>query len=113
MGLIRTENLKSGMVLAQDVYDVNGWLLLTAGTKLTAHHIENFLNREVAQVDVEGLSQENVDERKMSKVDPETLERIKRDLESLFRNTSRDEPFIEEVMRLAVIRKVNLSAQTD
>ena len=106
MGLIRTENLEPGMVLADDVLDGNGWLLLTSGTTLAANHIRNFTDREVAHVNIEGHSQENVDQENLSSVAPEDLKRLQSETEARFRHNDLTDPFIEEVARLTLIRRV-------
>ena len=106
MGLIRTENLEPGMVLADDVLDGNGWLLLTAGTKLTSGHIRNFVTREVALVGIEGVSQESVDQKKLASLDPQELQKLQDENEAMFRHNDLTDPFIEEVARLSLIRRV-------
>lgn len=114
MGLIRTENLEPGMVLAEDVLDSNGWLLLTAGTKLTSSHIRNFVTREVVLVGIEGVSQESVDQQKLASLDPQELQKLQDENEARFRHNDLTDPFIEEVARLALIRRVaKLQAKGD
>ncbi len=106
MGLIRTENLEPGMVLADDVLDVNGWLLLTAGTKLTSSHIRNFVAREVVLVGVDGVSQGSVDQKHLAALAPEELQKLQDENEARFRHNDLTDPFIEEVLRLSLIRRV-------
>ena len=54
MGIITVDQLKEGMVLAEDVLDVNSRLLLKEGGTVEAQHIRMFKMWGVGEVDVQG-----------------------------------------------------------
>lgn len=101
------------MTLEEDVHDANGWLLLTAGCELTATHIRNLRAREVTQVSIQGLTQDQVDEKKLSELAPEHQARVHQESEKLFRHADRSDPFIEELFRLTLVRKAAEIADAD
>ena len=54
MGHIAVENLEQGMVLEEDVYDINTRLLLSKGQKLANNHIRILKIWGVSEVKVVG-----------------------------------------------------------
>ena len=56
MGVVRTDNLREGMVLSQDIRDVNGRLLLAKEDKIRPNHIRIFKTWGIAEVVVLGDS---------------------------------------------------------
>lgn len=105
MGLIRTENAESGMVLAGDVLDANGWLLLPSGTRLSTAHIDQLRSREINEIEVQGVTQSELDERRLAALAPEVQERLRDEIEDRFRFVDLQDPFIGEVFRLTMIRR--------
>ena len=76
MGIVRTDNLKEGMILADDVRDMKGKLLLAKGQDLEARHIRIFKIWGITEVNVVGNvgSQEDPE----SDVSPKLIEKIKK-----------------------------------
>lgn len=105
MGIIAIENIETGMVLASDVRDRSGRMLLGSGVELTQKHLVVFRTWGVLEADIAGQGSETADQIP-SDVDPLELAAAKEALVPLFRHTNRNHPAIIELMRLAALRKV-------
>jgi len=101
MGTVRTTQLKLGMVLADDVLDVKGRLLLTKGKPIGSEHIRIFKIWGIPQVQILGAQGEN-EPLAAPPVDPGRLEAVRKETEFVFRYTDRDHPAIREIFSLAV-----------
>ena len=93
MGTVRTTQLKLGMVLADDVRDVKGRLLLTKGKPIGSEHIRIFKIWGIPQVQILGAQGEN-EPLAAPPVDPGRLETVRTETEFVFRYTDRDHPAI-------------------
>jgi HD-like signal output (HDOD) protein len=101
MGTVRTKQLKLGMVLADDVRDVKGRLLLTKGKPIAPEHIRIFKIWGISQVHILG-PQGETEAPAAPPVDSDWLERVRKETEFIFRYTDRDHPAIYEIFSLAV-----------
>jgi HD-like signal output (HDOD) protein len=101
MGILRTDSLKEGMILADDVKDMKGKLLLAKGQELEARHIRIFKIWGVTEVNVVG----NVgnEENPEPDVSPERIEKIKEKTKPFFCHVDPDHPAIKEIFRLSVL----------
>lgn len=110
MGKILLDCLEAGMVLAGDVHDRTGRLLLGAGVELTPKHLVIFRTWGVEAADIEG-----VDERdSLSPLPPEMTQELLLDAEAslapLFEASNPEHPAVRELLRLAALRKVRHGA---
>ena len=103
MGSVRIKELKPGMVLAEDVTDIKGRLLLPKGKPIAPEHIRIFKIWGVAQVSVTGAPGEG--EASAKPIDPVRLESIRRELEHRFRLADRNHPAIRAVFDQALQAK--------
>ncbi len=106
MGKISIHDVSPGMVLAEDVQDLQGTTLLPAGTELTDRNRDQLERQGIIVVEVEGTSQNELTAAVMSKLNPQQLRRAEEKLENLFRHADRKHPMIDELYRLAVINLV-------
>ncbi|MCU0561116.1 MAG: HDOD domain-containing protein [Desulfobacterales bacterium] len=100
MGSVRIKELKAGMVLADDVTDIKGRLLLPKGRPIGPDHIRIFKIWGVARVNVMGGPKEC--EPAGQPIDPARLEAIRRALENRFRLTDRNHPVVQEIFAQAL-----------
>ena len=108
MGRVGTANLREGMVLAEDVKDSAGRLMLPAGATLTTKHVRMLKVRGVFSVSVEGLDDESLaEERQASEA---VRRRAEAHLAGLFPSSRRDHRAMAELFRLCVDR---LAAQME
>jgi hypothetical protein len=105
VGKIAIENIEIGMVLASDVRDRSGRMLLGSGTELTQKHLIIFRTWGVLEVDIAGRGRVAADQVPAD-VDLLELAAAEEALIPLFRHTNRGHPAIIELMRLAALRKV-------
>jgi hypothetical protein len=105
MSMLPTENLIPGMLLAADVRDRNGRLLLKAGAELTEKHL--YIMRtwgivEVEIVDVDGNQQVPAG---AVAIDPELWAGILAEITPIFRHSDLSHPAIKELLRIRIVRE--------
>ncbi len=101
MGSVRIRNLKTGMVLADDVKDIKGRLLLPKGRPIGPEHIRIFKIWGIPQVPVLESPQDE-SEPEAPAIDSTRLEAARKKLEERFRLTDRRHPAIEEIFAQAL-----------
>lgn len=106
MGKVAIENIESGMVLASDVHDRSGRMLLGSGAELTQKHLVIFRTWGVLEADIAGHGSDEAADQIPADVDPLELTAAEQVLAPLFQHTNRSHPAINELMRLAALRKV-------
>lgn len=106
MGKVAIENIDTGMVLASDVHDRSGRMLLGAGAELTQKLLVIFRTWGVLEVDIAGQGSDDAADQIPADVDPLELADAEQALTPLFLHANRNHPVITELMRLAALRKV-------
>lgn len=106
MGKIAIDNIETGMVLASDVHDRSGRMLLGSGVELTQKHLVIFRTWGVLEADIVGLGSEEEAEPQQTDVDPTELAAAEQAVSARFRHSNRSHPAISELIRLAALRKV-------
>ncbi len=101
MGITTLAQIRPGMVLAEDVRDVNGRLLLSRGKTIAPEHIRVFKIWGVSRVAVLGARESAPAETPA--VDPQRIEAVQRELEPRFRHTDRSHPAVAEMLRSAAL----------
>lgn len=102
MAVVTLEQAHAGMVLATDVKDRRGRLLMPAGRELTEKHLEAFRMWGVSGFEVEGGPAAEEPPRPV--FDDATLERADRETDLLFSNAPDDHPFLKELRGIARLR---------
>ena len=106
VGKVAIENIETGMVLAGDVLDRSGRMLLGAGAELTQKHLVIFRTWGVLEADIEGHGSDEGAEQIPADIDPLELFAAEQALSPLFKYTNMAHPAIVELIRLAALRKV-------
>ena len=107
MGVVTIDNLTEGMVLADNINDRSGRLLLNAGTELTTKQLRMLRTWGVPEADIIGIdTQDGVSCCGFDEVEPERLRASEEQLRFLFRNVKPDCPVMGELFRLCLLRKV-------
>jgi HD-like signal output (HDOD) protein len=101
MGNVRLKMLKPGMVLADDVRDIKGRLLLMKGKPVGTEHIRIFKMWGIPQVEIVGAPGD-AEAAPSPPVDPAWLATVTREAEEVFVLTDRTHPAIQEIFRQAV-----------
>jgi len=100
MGIIRINELQPGMVLADEVRDISGRLLLGKGKTIQPNHFKIFKIWGVTEVNIRGNNSGNEETKPV--FDPEQYEKIKETTQQVFRYSDLEHPAIKEIFRLSV-----------
>ena len=112
MGCISVEALEKGMVLSEDVVDINARLLLSKGQQITPKHIRILKVWGIIDVNVVGDKDQEGSED--APVDPEIIEAVTSSAQEIFKNIDIEHPAIEEIFKLSVsYRSLNHSPDTE
>jgi HD-like signal output (HDOD) protein len=101
MAIVLTQYLKPGAILAEEVRDVSGRLLLSRGKKIKPQHLRIFKIWGITEVHV-AEEAEAARHDDPSDLDPETLQEIREQTAELFAYTDLNHPALKEIYRLAV-----------
>jgi hypothetical protein len=106
MGKINLSELKPGMILSADVSVSSIGMLLASGEEVTERHIQIFRKWGVPEVEIKGVTQDEIQVQKMEQYDPVILQKAEKRLSDLFGRVAQDDPFINELKRLCLLRLV-------
>ena len=101
MGMIRVDEAQAGMVLAAEVRDRMGRLLMTAGQELSDRALRVFRMWGVTEIHVEGRAAD-ANEQPAEEIDTTERARLHATAEDLFRHVDRAHPAAAELFRLSV-----------
>jgi putative nucleotidyltransferase with HDIG domain len=97
MGYVAVDNLEQGMVISEDVRDINTRLLLSKGQKIDPKHIRILKIWGVTEVNVVGAQPDRpVD---MPADDPEKAMRVQAALDTVFRHINLKNQILNEIYR--------------
>ncbi len=100
MIVVPTDKIKPGQILAEEVRDINGRLLLSKGHAIEANHIRIFKIWGIPEVNLVGSGYH--DDAPDPSIDPEIIEQIKEGVKTLFCHVDLEHPAIKEVYKIAV-----------
>jgi len=103
MGTVRIKMLKPGMVLADDVRDIKGRILLTRGRPIGSEHIRIFKMWGIPQVEISDVAGD-AEAAPAPPPDPAWLATVRKKTEPLFRHTDREHPAVREIFNQAVLQ---------
>lgn len=101
MASITLDQARPGMVLAAEVFDRRGRLLMGEGHELTDRHIQALRQWGVLRLDVDDAGEEPEPE---SPLTPEVLAHVEEDMQRLFVNAGGPHPFLDELRAAAWVR---------
>lgn len=104
MGYVAVENLEQGMVLDEDVHDINTRLLLSKGQKIAQNHIRILKIWGVMGVSVVGSPTNEVAD--IPAMDNENIERVKIAINLVFRNADLNHPILREIYKTSLIHRL-------
>ncbi len=106
MGLVQIDNIEVGMVLASDVKDRNGRMLLGAGAELTQKHLVVFRTWGIVEVDIAGIDYAQEESSVPAEMDPAAVAAAEEELRPRFLHSGTEHPALKELLTLAAIKKV-------
>jgi len=104
MGIITTADIRAGMVLAADVKDRSGRVLLSADTEITEKQIRILKMWGITEADVNGVAPAVGGAGPLPGADADALARAEEETGMLFAHANAEHPAVKELMRLAVAR---------
>ena len=110
MSMVPLDNLEPGMVLAANVLDKSGRLLLGEGVVLEAKHLFIFRTWGIVEADIVGAGGANANDL-LDDITQEKLDQAKSTLLPLYCHADIEHPAICELLRLAVLRRVRHDRQ--
>ncbi|HTP04411.1 MAG TPA: hypothetical protein VMM54_04570 [Nitrospirota bacterium] len=105
MGILHIDAITEGMILAADIHDRSGRLLLNEGAALTQRHIRMLMTWGVSEADIAGIDSKEGDSALSDEIDPEKLRYAEEELRPIFRNVNLSHPAMAELFRLCLKRK--------
>ena len=97
---VPTYKLRPGQILAEDVRDINGRLLLARGNKIGGNHLRIFKIWGISEVFIADGSGNNSPSK--PEMDPELVEQVQEGVKNLFHHMDLEHPVIKEIYNLAV-----------
>ena len=104
MGYIAVENLEQGMVLDEDIHDINTRLLLSKGQKIAQKHIRILKIWGVMGVSVVGSPKNKAAETPA--MDDENVERVKDAINLVFQNADLNHSVLREIYKTSLIHRL-------
>lgn len=104
MGVLLTEDLQPGMVLDEDVKNLNGQLLLKKGSSIASHDLIVFRQWGITHASVVGVTRGEMDEKFYSQFDAALLTRARSTLNRRFKLNDLSHPAMAELYRIAFKR---------
>jgi len=100
MGVLHINDLKEGMVLAENVKNRHGDVLLPEGRPLAAKDILILKTWGITEADVEGVDRDKVEKSEMESLPPSVIASIEKEVAELFPEVSNN-PVMQEIYRIA------------
>jgi len=104
--MVRFAELVPDMVLDADVITDQGRMLLSAGTMLTAQHLRVMRKWGIEQVDIRGVTAQDVEDDVVARLEPAAAESITAAVTALFRRSNLEHPAVRELVELTRRRLV-------
>ena len=105
MPKVKIDQLREGTVIAADVTNLDGMLLLPAGCALSERQINTLHAWGVTEVSVESADGLDSSSDPLAKLPPELAARLTAEVKGLFWDFDEANPVQQEVFRLALRRK--------
>lgn len=106
MGIIHIKDIQPGMILKKELKDRSGIVLLGAGQEVTEKHLKIFKMWGIMEVDILGVTGEEVTSKTLSQIDPFLIQEAEAQFRELFRHTDLKHPFMKELFGLVTLRKI-------
>jgi len=104
MRKINTDDLKPGMVLAEDLFHSSGRLLLSKGVRLEPHHLRVLKIWGISAVEIEDQS-EGPPPSLPEEISPMVLNKARELTLKQFSHANLDHPFLKELLQICIRRR--------
>lgn len=100
MGTVHTDKIKPGMVLAQEVRDISGRLLLAKGKQIQPEHLRIFKIWGVTDVNIMGVN--GSEAKSETNTDPDEIAKTEEMTKLAFQHVDLEHPVFKELFKLSV-----------
>ncbi len=107
MKRLTLDAIEPGMILATEVKDRNGRVLLSAGAEITEKHLRIFKMWGILGAMVLGGQTEEEPHKHPLEIDPDQLRKAEQRTADLFCHNDLNHPFIKELARLVTLENLN------
>ncbi len=104
MGYVAVDQLKQGMILEENVRDVNLRLLMSKGQKITEKHLRIFKIWGVSQVSIVGGATPEND--RLPEMSDENIAAVKEAIQSVFKNADLGHPTLKQIFKVCLIHRL-------
>ncbi len=108
---VRTSDLKAGMVVARDIKDLHGRLLVPSGVKISDKQLKVFKIWGVPEVFIQGDSESEKKADSLDALDPRQRKQIEEEIQTLFCRHDPSDPVIRELVNICIHRKLNTPSE--
>jgi len=109
MGKVNIDSLKPGMMLGEDLFHLDGRLLLCKGLRLTPKHLRVLKIWGGAAAEIEGVSGSSRPPT-LEEIDPVVLQEAEELTQKRFSHAQVDHPFLSELFRICILRRAQQMA---
>ncbi|MEW6664679.1 MAG: HDOD domain-containing protein [Thermodesulfobacteriota bacterium] len=113
MGVVSIAEIRQDMVLAADLVAHRDRLLFRKGTRLTQKNLQIMKTWGVVEVDIEGISQKDLEENILANKDPELIRAVEDRVRRRFIHARMEHPAIQALFRLRVLREAEQTLGTE
>jgi hypothetical protein len=111
MGTINIGDVQVEMVLAKDVTNINGQLLVPKGIKISEKHLTLLQAWGITEVEIEGVSREDVASQTAAQIDPQILAEAEACMVDIFQHANREHAAVKELFDQCVLRTARIKSQ--
>lgn len=111
MGTINIGDVQADMILAKDVANINGQLLVPKGIKISEKHLTLLQAWGIIEVEIEGVSREDIASQATAQIDPLILAETETLMADIFQHTNRDYPPVKELFDQCVLRTARIKSR--
>ena len=104
MTKVNIDDLKPGMVLAEDLFHSSGRLLLSKGLSLEPHHLRVLKIWGILSVEIEGVS-DGSRPSTLEEISPAVLNKSKELTQKQFSHANMDHPLLRELFQICTLRR--------
>jgi hypothetical protein len=109
MPRVKTESLQEGMVVASDVKNMDGMLLIPSGCSLTERQIDILQAWGLAEIEVQATEGGAADADPLATLTPDVVAKMTAELKALFWKPDEANPVFAEVLKLILQRRARRS----
>ena len=106
MGIINLEDIQVGMLLAGDIKERSGRVLLAGGSEITEKHLRVFKRWGITEADIKNVDKEEIAANIVAQLDPSLFQNVQSRVRERFCLADMEHPFMEELFRLVTLRQV-------